>query len=141
MGYRDDVPRRAVAYVAARQAPDGRVLGFLETTWLLAAASCMLDGRNAPPAERALAALAAVADQRWSAASLAGVLNSLGAAGVPRASPLVGRGIRPLVRPDGLWLSEEGEAYHMEVTLAALRALIYHDAVGQARVDLEDTAA
>jgi hypothetical protein len=144
MGYRDDVPRRAVAYTAARQAPDGRVLGFLETTWLLAAASCMLDGKDSPPAERARASLAAVPDERWNAASVAGLLNCLGAAAVPRSSAVVRRGIRrlrSLVRPDGIWLSEEGEAYHMEVTLAALRALICHDAVGQAGADLEDTAA
>lgn len=144
MGYRDDVPRRAAAYAAARQAPDGRVLGFLETTWLLAAASYMLDGKDSPPAERAHGALAAVSDERWNAASVAGMLNCLGAAAVPRSSAVVRRGIRrlrSLVRPDGMWLSEEGEAYHMEVTLAALRALICHDAVGQGGLDLEDTAA
>ncbi|HLW49321.1 MAG TPA: prenyltransferase/squalene oxidase repeat-containing protein [bacterium] len=144
MGYRDDVTRRAVAYVAARQAPDGRVLGFLEATWLLAAACRLLDGQGSPAADRAIGALAAVAEERWSPASLAGMLGCLGAAGLPRSVDLIGRGVhrlRALAQPDGLWLSEEGEAYHMEATLAALRALAFHDAVGPARVDAEDTAA
>jgi hypothetical protein len=144
MGYRDDVPRRAVAYAAARPAPDGRVLGFLESTWLLAAACCMLAGRESETAARALESLAAIPDDRWSAASLAGMLGCLGAAGLSRSIGLIGRGIRglrALVRPDGLWVSDEGEAYHMDVTLAALRALVLHDAVGPAAAQSEETAA
>jgi Prenyltransferase and squalene oxidase repeat len=144
IGPRDDVTRRALAYVAGRQAPDGRVLGFLESTWLVAAASCMVDGRDSPGAARAMAALAAVAGERWSAGALAGMLNCLGAAGLPRSVAIIGRGLRrlrALARPDGLWLSEEGEAYHIEVTLAALRALVLHDAVGPAGADAEETAA
>jgi Prenyltransferase and squalene oxidase repeat len=144
LGYRDDVTRRAVAYVAGRQAADGRVLGFLESTWLLAAAACMLDGADSPVAVRAIAAVAAVAEERWSAAALAGMLGCLGPAGLSRSVDVIGRGVRrlrALVRADGTWLSEEGEAYHMEVTLAALRALVFHDAVGPAGEGAEETAA
>lgn len=131
-GYRDDVTRRAVAYVAARQAPDGRVLGFREATWLLAAASIMLEGAESALAVRALESLADVPDDRWSAGALAGMLDCLGAAGLSRTVPLIAFGLdrlRTIARPDGTWLSEEGEAYHMDVTLAALRALIFHGAV------------
>lgn len=144
IGYRDEVTRRAVAYVAARQAPDGRVLGFLETTWLLAAACCLLDGPKSAVAVRALASLAAVEKARWSAGALAGMLGCLWAAGLSRSVDVVGRGLdrlRALVRPDGTWLSEEGEMYHMDVTLAALRALLAYDAVAPAEVDAEGTAA
>jgi hypothetical protein len=144
MGYRDDVPRRGAAYLAARQAPDGRVQGFLESTWLLAAASRMLDGGESPAADRALASLRAVPDERWSAGALAAMLACLGAAGVPRSLDVIDRGVRrlrALVRPDGLWLSEEGEAYHMDVTLAALRALVFHDAVGPPGTAAKETAA
>jgi hypothetical protein len=143
MGYRDDVPRRAVTYVAAHQAPDGRVLGFLEATWLLSAACLMLAGRDSETAARALESLAALPDERWSADALAGMLICLGAGGLPRSVELIGRGLRrlgALARPDGLWFSEEGEAYHMDVTLAALRALVFYDAVGPAGVESEETA-
>lgn len=143
MGYRDDVPRRAVAYVAARQAPDGRVLGFLEATWHLAAACCILDGRDSPPADRALRSLASLPDARWSADALAGMLLCLGAAGLSHSFELIARGLdrlRAIVQPNGLWPSEEGEAYHMDVTLAALRALVFHDAVEPASVESEATA-
>ena len=132
-GYRDEVTRRAVAYVAARQAPDGRVLGFREATWLLAAASIMLESPESAPAARALESLAEVPDDRWTAGALAGMLDCLGAAGLTRAVPLVAFGLERLhqiARPDGTWLSEDGEAYHMDATLAALRALVCHGAVG-----------
>jgi len=131
-GYRDDVTRRAVDYVAARQAPDGRVLGFRETTWLLAAASALLEGPAPAVTARALESLAAVPDDRWSAAAFAGMLDCLGAAGLSRSVALIARGVdrlRALVRPDGTWLSDEGEAYQTDVTLAALRALVFHGAV------------
>lgn len=131
-GYGDDVTRRAVDYVAARQAPDGRVLGFRESTWLLAAASSLLEGPASAAAVRALESLAAVPDSRWSAGALAGLLDCLGAAGLSRSVAVIARGadrLRALVRPDGTWLSEEGEAYHMDVTLSALRALVLHGAV------------
>lgn len=134
-GYRDDVTRRAVDYTAARQAPDGRVLGFRETTWLLAAASSLLDGPASAVTVRALESLAAVPDARWSVGALAGMLDCLGVAGLSRSVAVIARGIdrlRVLVRPDGAWLSEEGEAYHMDVTLAALRALVFHGAVAPA---------
>jgi squalene cyclase len=136
-GYRDDATRRAVAYVAVRQAPDGRVLGFRETTWLLAAASAILDGAASPVTARALESLSAVPDDRWSAGSLAGMLDCLGAAGLSRPVAAIARGLdrlHALARPDGTWLAEEGEAYHMDVTLAALRALIFHGAVMPADV-------
>ncbi len=131
-GYRDDAPRRAVAYVAARQAPDGRVLGFRETTWLLAAASAMLEGPASPVTVRAIESLAAVADERWSPGALAGMLDCLGAAGFSGSVAVIARGLdrlRARARPDGTWLSEAGEAYHIEVTLAALRAIVFHGAV------------
>lgn len=143
-GYRDDVTRRAVAYVAACQAPDGRVLGFRETTWLLAAASAMLDGPGSAVTVRALESLAAVPDERWSAGQLAGMLGCLGAAGCSRSIVIVARGLdrlRALALPDGTWRSDDGEAYHMDVTLAALRALVLCGAVAPAIMNSQSAAA
>ncbi|HKX19149.1 MAG TPA: hypothetical protein VJT33_14145, partial [bacterium] len=96
------------------------------------AASAMVDGTGSAAAGRALESLAAVPDDRWTPAALAGMLDALGVAGRSRAVPMVGRGLnrlRALVRPDGTWASDEGEAYHMDVTLEALRALVFHGAV------------
>jgi hypothetical protein len=137
-GCRDDAARRAVAYVTEHQAPDGRVLGFRETTWLLASAAALLDGPASAVTARALQALAAVPDSRWGAGALAGMLDSLGAAGFSRAVPLIDRGVAllcGLARPDGTWLSDEGHAYHMDVTLASLRALVFHGAVAPAAAE------
>jgi hypothetical protein len=131
-GYRDDATRRAVAYAAARQASDGRVLGFRETTWMLAAASRLLDGAGSAAGGRALEALTAVPEDRWGPGALAGMLGMLGAAGIPPSADPVVRGLRRLLalgRPDGTWQSEDGELYHVEVTLQALRALVVYGAV------------
>ena len=144
IGRRDDSLRRAITYVATRQAPDGRVLGFLESTWLLAAACRMVAGPESETAAQALGGLAAVPDERWSAGALAGMLGCLGAAGVSRSVAVIGGGVdrlRALVRPDGMWVSDDGEAYHMEVTLAALRALVLHNAVVPGADEVEGAVA
>jgi len=137
-GCRDDATRRALAYLAARQAPDGRVLGFRETTWILAAASCLLDGPASAVAGRALDAVAALPDDRWAPGALAGMLGMLGAAEISPSVPAVARGLRRLLAlaaPDGTWRSEDGDAYHVEVTLQALRALIVYGVVPPAGVE------
>jgi hypothetical protein len=131
-GYRDEATRRGAAYAAARQAADGRVLGFRETTWTLAAASWLLDGPASPVAARALDAIAAVPAERWAAGAVADMLGVLGAAGVPRSTAAVAGGLDRLLAlagADGAWVSEDGEAYQVEVTLQALRALVVYGTV------------
>jgi len=135
-GWRDDAVHRAVVYLRARQAPDGRLLGFLQTTWLAASVFRLMDGPGAESAARALDALARVSDERWHAGALAGMLGCLGAAGVPRDLPTAVRGIarlHDLARPDGSWLAEDGEPYQVETTLAAIRALLLYGAVSPLR--------
>lgn len=127
VGDREDAIRRALGYLAARQAANGRLLGFLQTTWLAAAAFRMVDGPAAEPAARALAALAAVPPDRWYPGALAGMLGCLGEAGVGAPHPPVRAGLArlcALARPDGSWLSEDGDLYHVEASLQALRAMV-----------------
>ncbi len=133
LGHRgDDAVARAMAYLRARQATDGRFVGFLPATWLAVAVFRLGEGAQSAAAARGLEALTAVAPERWPPGWLAGMLNCLGDAGVP-ADPLpVRQGLArlaALARPDGSWLSEEGEFHHVEVTLQALRALLLYDAV------------
>jgi prenyltransferase/squalene oxidase-like repeat protein len=130
-GRRDDhAVARAVGYLRTRQTPEGRFAGFLQTTWLATAVFLMVDGNASEAAALGLEALAAVELTRWYPGSLTGMLTALGEAGVPKTA-LLHRGLARLIalsQPDGSWVSEEGDLYHVDVTLRALRALILHGA-------------
>jgi hypothetical protein len=133
LGHRHDhAVSRATAYLRSRQASNGRFLGFLRTTWLAAALFRLVEGPDTPAATRALDALAAVGAERWHAGSLTGMLSALAEAGVPAHVPVVRQGLerlRALAEPDGHWSSEDGDFYHVEVTLRALRVFLLYGAV------------
>jgi hypothetical protein len=133
LGHRSDhAVTRAITYLRPRQAPNGRFLGFIGTTWIAAALFRLVEGPGVPAAARALDAIAAVAAERWRAGALAEMLNALAEAGVPAHVPVVRQGLErlwSLVGPDGSWPSEDGEFYHVEVTLLALRVLLLYGAV------------
>ncbi len=127
-----DAVSRALAYLRERQAPDGRFVGYLETTWLAAALFRLAEGPDSTPAARGLAALAAVPAARWHPGALAGMLVCLGDAGVGDDLPLVRGSLARLIdlaRSDGSWASEDGDAHDVDVTLAALRGLLRYAAV------------
>ena len=130
---RDDAVARAAAYLRAHQAPTGRFMGFLSTTWLAAAMFHMVEGPGSAPAVRAFDALAAVPADRWRPGALAQALGALGDGGVSADVPCVADGLlrlRAACRADGSWASEDGEAHRAEVTLTALRALVRYAGQG-----------
>jgi hypothetical protein len=133
LGHRGDhTVARASAYLRARQAPDGRFVGFLRTTWTAAAVFRLVEGQGSAVCARALDALAAIPGERWQPGALTGMLDCLAQAGVPLDAPIVQRGMErlwALAQPDGSWRSEDGEFYHVEVTLKALRVLLLYGAV------------
>jgi hypothetical protein len=128
----DHAVQRAMAYLRGRQAPDGRFLGFIRTTWMAAAVFRIVDGPANPSAARGVEALAAIKADGWHAGALAGMLASLCEAGVSTQEAVVRRSLerlRSLVEPDGSWPSEDGEFYRAEVTLRALRVLLLYGVV------------
>ncbi|HYM71197.1 MAG TPA: prenyltransferase/squalene oxidase repeat-containing protein [bacterium] len=128
-GARDDAVGRAAAYLRARQVPGGRFVGFLRTTWLATAFLHLVEGPGSDAATRGLEALEAVDDHRWSPGALADMLGRLGGGGVDGDASVVVRSLERLCvlcQPDGSWVSEDGDAYHVEVTLQALRALLHY---------------
>lgn len=133
LGNRNDhAVSRALGYLRARQAADGRFLGYIRTTWLAAAVFRLVEGPGAAPAVRAVDALASLTAERWYAGALAGMLNAFAEAGLSPDVPAVGQGLdrlRSLAAPDGSWTSEDGDFYHVDVTLRALRALLIFGAV------------
>lgn len=138
LGYRQDhAVSRALACLRARQAAEGRFLGYLRTTWTAAAVFRLVEGAGSAAGTRALDALAAVEDERWYPGALTGMLGCLAEAGVPMSSAVIERGLARLwaiAQPDGSWASEDGEFYHVEVTLGGLRALLLYGIVAPAGV-------
>jgi hypothetical protein len=145
LGYRHDhAVARALSYVRARQAADGRFLGFLQTTWIAAAGFLIVEGPASAAATRAVDRLAAIEEERWTPGALTGMLNSLADGGAPASVPAVARGLerlRMLARPNGSWASEDGDIYDVEVTLRALRAFLLYAAVSSARAEKVSPAA
>lgn len=133
MGQRSDhAVARAIAYLRPRQAPDGRFLGFLQTTWIAAALFLFIEGAGFPAAARAIDGLAGAKLERWYAGALAGMLNALAEAAVPAHVPVVRQGLQRLLalaEPGGCWASEEGDFYRAEVTLRSFRALLLYGVV------------
>ncbi len=130
--YGGDAVTRAVAHLREHQGPDGRFMGFLRTTWLGAALFMFVEGGESASAARGLEALAAVDAGRWHPGALAGMLGCLATAEVSADRPFITRGLArlgSLARPDGSWLSEDGDASPVETTLRALRALVLYGAV------------
>ena len=130
--YGGDAVSRAVAHLREHQAPDGRFMGFLRTTWLGVALFMFVEGGDSAVAARGLEALAAVDASRWDSGALAGMLGCLATAAVPADRPLIARSLvrlQSLARPDGSWLSEDADVSPVEATLRALRALLLYGAV------------
>ncbi|HLJ61289.1 MAG TPA: prenyltransferase/squalene oxidase repeat-containing protein [bacterium] len=128
-GGRDDAIGRAAAYLRGHQAPGGRFVGFLRTTWLATAFLHLVEGPGSDAAVRGLQALGAVDGSRWRPGALADMLVRLGGGGVEDDTPVVVRTLERLCvlsQPDGSWVSEDGDAYHVEATLQALRALLHY---------------
>lgn len=131
----DEAVSRAMTYLRARQAPDGRFMGYLPATWLAVAVFRMEEGPTSVPASRGLEALTALAPERWHPGGLAGMLVALADAGMPVDLPVIQQGIArlaALARPDGSWVSEDGDFYRVEVTLQALRAFLRYGGVPRA---------
>jgi hypothetical protein len=130
LGHRGDHSvSRAMAFLRPRQASDGRLLGFIRTTWIAASLFRLVEGSGSAVAARALDALGAIKADRWYPGALAGMLNCLAEAGVPLHVPVVRQGLerlRALAERDGSWSSEDGDFYRAEVTLRSLRALLLY---------------
>jgi hypothetical protein len=136
LGHRNDhAVSRAMAYLRARQAADGRFLGYVRTTWMAAALFRFAEGPGSTVCARALDALGAIKAERWNAGALVGMLNCMAEAEVGTRVPAVRQGLerlRSLAEPTGSWPSDDGEFYRVEVTLRALRVLLRYGVVSEA---------
>jgi len=107
---------RAADWLAARVTPEGRLPSFVQAHWLAA-------GLLRRHAQAAAALLVAHVEQSVDAlgpSGLAWLASTLPAEPVAATA----RGLlAPLQEPDGRWRSEDGDAFDVAATLAAIRVL------------------
>jgi hypothetical protein len=111
----------SVAFLAARLEDPGGPPMFLQSRWLSAAVLAL--GGRTDDADRVAAALEPRVDELGSTA-LAWLVNALTAAGA-REFPVVHMALdrlESLQADDGRWASEDGSAFDLDTTSAALRA-------------------
>src|SRR2546429_3880851 len=116
LGYRQDhAVTRALAWLRARQAADGRVLGVLRATRGAAAAFRLVEGAGSSTSARAVEALTGVGDDRWDPGALAGRVACPAEAGGAGAGGGHRRGVARLggaARPHGSSCSRGWGAPH-----------------------------
>lgn len=118
----DDSTKRAAAYLLDN-CTDGQLPSFLHTHWLAAALWYSLGEQAA--AEQTLAHLQSQI-ATMSADNLAWLVTTVRTVAVPATHPLLTAAIARLTeqqQADGHWHSDDGPAFHVHVTLEALRAL------------------
>jgi hypothetical protein len=114
----------SVAFLEARLEPPGVSPMFLQARWLSAAVLAL--GGRPDDARRAAAALELRVDELGSTA-LGWLINALTAAGA-RDFPVVQMALdrlESLQHDDGRWASEDGSAFDLETTFAAVRAFAH----------------
>lgn len=127
---------RAVAFLAARQQPEGRIPGYMHNNWLAAAAFLFAGEPFARSAARALEFLLLLARADWADSQLAWALDCLTRAGLAPAHPFARFCLDEIAArqaPDGSWASEDGPAFATSATVGAIKVLKHH---GQ--IDLDD---
>lgn len=99
--------------------------GYRHTTWIASSVFLIAGEAYAEAAVVGLQTLIRRKIYDWQDSQLAWALDCLGNADLPRDHPFIRMGIKELSRrqaPDGSWSSEDGEAYAVNATIAALKA-------------------
>lgn len=119
------VLEKAARYLAAIQVPAGNFAGFLHTTWLACSALMLINGRSDKRAKKGLLYLKNLEFEDWESSQVAWAISCLGNAGITEKHPFISKGLDELEArqlEDGSWISEDGEGYEVEATLAAIKA-------------------
>lgn len=122
------VLEKAARYLAGIQRSAGNFTGFLHTTWLACSALLLINGRNDKRAKKGLLYLKNLEFKDWDSSQVAWALSCLGNAGITVKHPFISAGLAELEAnqfEDGSWISEDGEGYEVEATLASIKAWLF----------------
>jgi squalene cyclase len=121
--------RKALEFLLKHQDETGKFYGFLHSTWIATSVFAMAGERYSTVVEQGLQALMDRPLAAWEASQIAWVLDCLGRAGLPRDHPFIEKclaELRQRQRADGSWSSEDGEAFAVGATIAAVKALKHY---------------
>jgi hypothetical protein len=121
---------KALEFLLKYQDATGKFYGFLHTTWIAVAVFLMADSQYDEIAEKGLQALSARPVSEWVDSQIAWALDCLSLAGLPKDHPFVEQSLETLFnrqQTNGRWLSEDGEAHEIGVTLEILKVLKRYD--------------
>jgi hypothetical protein len=99
---------------------------YPQTIWIMGALFSIAEGEDLEVAQAAREYLEARLDSQWDASALAWLLNTYLNAGISPASSLLTRAralLAKLQQPDGSFASGDGDAFTLDVTIQAVRAL------------------
>jgi len=118
--------QKALTFITKYQNETGKFQGYLHTTWIATSVLFMAGGKYREGAEKGLQFLEAKPLSEWADSQIAWALDCMSSAGLPKNHPFVKAGLKELTsrrRSDGSWSSEDGEAFDVGATIAAIKAL------------------
>jgi squalene cyclase len=130
----------ACRFLVRHQAESGLLPGFYHSTWIGASALLIVGGEYEENARRALEALSVRPLSHWADSQMAWALSCFARAGLPSSHSLVAAWTAELSerqRPDGSWVSEDGESHDVDATIGAAKALL-HYGLANLRSEAED---
>lgn len=99
---------------------------YPQTIWIMGALFTIAEGEASEVAQATRAYLEARLDSQWDASALAWLLNTYLNAGIAPTMPLLTRAralLENVQQPDGSFSSDEGDAFTLDATIQAVRAL------------------
>ncbi|MEW6718629.1 MAG: prenyltransferase/squalene oxidase repeat-containing protein [Chloroflexota bacterium] len=126
-GFKDHLSfKKALDFLRPYQDESGRFAGFPHTTWIATSVYYIAGGEYSPVAERGIRSLMEKPLIEWEDSQIAWALDCLSKAGFSKEHPFIQsclEEIRQRQDANGCWVSEDGEAFTVGATLAALKVL------------------
>ena len=117
--------RKALYFLISHQEESGKFFGFLHTTWIAVSAFAIAGRPYAKIVSKGLKYLMGKPFDEWADSQIAWVLECLGRAKLSKVHPFISDCLAELAqrqKPDGTWISEDGEEFTARATLSAIRA-------------------
>jgi hypothetical protein len=117
--------REALYFLVSHQEDSGGFFGFRHTTWIALSAFALAGRPYAKIVGKGLKYLMEKPLDEWADSQIAWALECLGRARLPKVHPFINDCLAELdqrQKPDGAWISEDGEAFTVEATISAVKA-------------------
>jgi squalene cyclase len=117
--------RKALYFLVGHQEASGKFFGYLHTTWIASSVFALAGRPYAKIVSRGLKYLMDKPFEEWADSQIAWALECLGRAGLPKVHPFINDCLIELgqrQKPDGTWISEDGETYTIQATISVLKA-------------------